>query len=263
METNDTEPKTPESQGEDEQARLEVVVESKLADDAIAEGLARLGISRSEAEIEIIDEGAKGILGFGAKNVTVRVRRKTDVDAIVRAVVETLVSGLDPDVRVELSSKREGEWHGEIETEELALVLGRRGRTLDAIQSLASAIVSRRLGNRARVHLDSSGFRQKRKAALEDIAHESAEDVVATGEAIHLEPMSSFDRKIIHAELADHPEVETMSEDSGSRRHVVIRLKSGSGGRGRPARRENLPRGGRSRSRRPRGRSERSDSVRD
>ncbi len=161
----------------------EVEVESRLIEDAIAEGLARLGITRAEAEVEILEEGTKGFLGLGAKNAKVRVskagsrprrtapasrrtsserktsgcrERKSEVshktpeeqekekEAVIEATLK-LVSVLDEKATVEVKGTEDGKWLVDVTTdpESLALVLGRRGRTLDAIQTLAAQIASK------------------------------------------------------------------------------------------------------------------------
>lgn len=235
-----------------------VVFESRLVDDAVAEGLAQLGLTREEADIEVIDEGTAGDPGTPAR---VRVSRHVDMPALVSEVCTKLLSSIDETVGVDVTEDGEGRWNGEVRTEQLALVLGRRGRTIDAVQVLAEAIASRRSGRRVKVLLDSSGFREKRREALVEMAVESAKDAVDSGTEIHLDPMSSYDRKIIHSALSENDAVETFSEDQGDYRHIVIRAKGAEprrpsrgddrrdrGGRGR----------GRSRGGRGRGRGERS-----
>lgn len=269
----------------------EVEVESRLIEDAIAEGLARLGITRAEAEVEILEEGTKGFLGLGAKNAKVRVSKagsrprrsahaprkqasererkpsgererkpsgererkpetshktpeeqEKEKEAIVEAT-RKLVSVLDEKATVEVTGVEDGKWKVNVNTdpESLALVLGRRGRTLDAIQTLSAAIASRQAGDKVRMLLDTGGFREKRRETLQQMADQYAEEAIETGQVIHLDPMSSYDRKIIHSALAANKNVETMSEDTGDKRHIVIRPKSGDS-----SRRGDRDRGGRS-----------------
>ncbi|MBL4889164.1 MAG: Jag N-terminal domain-containing protein [Candidatus Lindowbacteria bacterium] len=211
----------------------EIEIEASNLEDAIAQGLARLGISKSDAIIDILDEGSKGLFGAFARKAKVRVHKKIgdvtqNLENDFEDVVQDLISGLDDRAEVRVSQKGEGNYSGEIDTEELALVLGRRGRTIDSVQTLASAILSRRTGEKVKLLLDASGFRSKRKNALIQIAKDSAKDAIASGEEIHLDSMSAFDRKIIHSTLSKESEVETSSEDRGARRHVVVRSKDGS-----------------------------------
>lgn len=226
-----------------------VEIENRLLEDAIAEGLARLGIARDDAKIEVLDEGKGGFLGIGAKNARVRVSRFVSHDAVIAEIVGRLVEPLDEMARVESVNLKSGRYECEIAAENIALLLGRRGHTLDSIQALANAIAARRLGERVHIILDSGGFRAKRRQVLLDMARDAAAEAVSSGEEIHLEPMTSHDRKIIHSALTDHTEVTTESQDSGDRRHIVVRAK-GAGGE----RQSRRPSGGRSGGR-PGGRS--------
>jgi spoIIIJ-associated protein len=210
-----------------------VEVENRLLEDAIAEGLARLGLTRDEAKIEVLDEGKGGFLGIGAKNARVRVSRFISHDSVITKIVDRLVGSLDDAASVERVSQKSGRYECEIRAENIALLLGRRGRTLDAVQALANAIAARRLGERVHIVLDSGGFRAKRREVLLDMARDAAAEAVSSGEEIHLEPMTSHDRKIIHSALTENAEVTTESQDSGDRRHIVIMAKGAGGGHSR------------------------------
>ena len=247
-----------------------VEVEARDLEDAIAEGLARLGLSRDRAEIEILEEPKGGFLGIGARKARVRVsvkghRRASERRAerperparqersrrserserpereeedgkpetpingeLVEEVVLKLVRTLDEAATVSGASRRSGRYECEIETREPALLLGRRGRTLDALQTLATALVARRTGDRVRVNLDIGGFRARRKEVLVAMANEAAADAVRSGEDIHLEAMFAHERKIVHSALAQNQDVTTESIDNGDRRHVVVQVKGSS-----------------------------------
>lgn len=217
----------PES-GRDQELIGSVEIENKLLEDAVAEGLARLGITREEAHIEIIDEGKGGFLGLGAKNAKVRVSRLNQPENVVRDVLTNLLRALDENASVASIAHRDGRYECEIACENIALLLGRRGRTIDAIQALLAAIASKKLESHVRVMLDSGGFREKRREVLTQMAQDAARDAVELNEEIHLEPMSSHDRKIIHACLSENADVRTESEDTGDRRHIVVMPAQGS-----------------------------------
>ncbi|MEK8022389.1 MAG: RNA-binding cell elongation regulator Jag/EloR [Candidatus Hydrogenedentota bacterium] len=237
-----------------------VEIENKLLEDAIAEGLARLGITRDKANIEILDEGKGGFLGIGAKNARVRVSRIDNAENIIKDVLSKLLESLDENATVAGIKLEDGRYHCEVNCENIALLLGRRGRTLDAIQSLLAAIASRKLEDHVRVMLDSGGFREKRKEVLTQMAQDAARDAIELKEEIHLEPMSSHDRKLIHACLSANPEIRTMSEDTGDRRHIVVLPADGSGKKSQSRGSEDRPREGRGgRGGRSGGRSGRSD----
>lgn len=222
-----------------------VETEGKDVEDAVAEALARLGISRAEAEIEILEEPKKGLLGIGSRNAKVRVSRASNEEAVIRDTIVRLTRAIDDGAKLNDLEEKDGRWYGEIETQHLALMLGRRGTTLDSVQSLAAAMASKKIGGRVRIALDSGGFREKRREALVEMASQAASDAIEHNEDIHLEPMSSADRKIVHASLAADDRIETLSEDRGDRRHVVIRPKGSSGSKpSRPSGRGRGRRGG-------------------
>jgi spoIIIJ-associated protein len=237
----------PELDTEESVGPESVEIEDRLLEDAIAEGLARLGISRDDAKIEVLDEGKGGFLGIGAKNARVRVSRFVSHDSVISKIVGRLVEPLDETARVERVVLKNGRYECEISAgENIALILGRRGHTLDAIQALANSIAARRLGERVHIVLDSGGFRAKRREVLLAMARDAAAEAVSSGEEIHLEPMTSHDRKIIHAALTEQGDVITESQDSGDRRHIVVMAKGA--GDAQPRRRSSggRPSGGRS-----------------
>jgi len=113
----------------------------------------------------------------------------------------------------------------DIEGNDLALLIGKHGQTLDALQYLVSIAANRAAGTRFRIILDAEGYRQRYNEMLERKAHEYARSVKAQGQEAVLEPQSARDRRIIHMALADDPDVYTYSEGEGDNRHVVISPK--------------------------------------
>ena len=113
--------------------------------------------------------------------------------------------------------------HANLDGEDLGLLIGRHGQTIDAIQYLANAIVYRgQAEDRKAIVVDAAGYRERRKATLDALAVRSAERVVATGQRVQLEPMTAVERKIVHEKLKDDPEVETASEGTEPNRFVVV-----------------------------------------
>lgn len=110
-----------------------------------------------------------------------------------------------------------------IEGDDLGVLVGPKGVTMQALEEVTRAALSRHAGGRsARVHIDVAGYRQRRRAALADFARKVVEDVLATGEARSLEPMNAADRKVVHDTAAEIPGVVTGSEGEEPRRRVVI-----------------------------------------
>ena len=106
---------------------------------------------------------------------------------------------------------------------ELGLVIGKRGQTIDAIQYLATAIVFRGLEERKSILVDAAGYRDRRRATLEQQADRAASEALAAGGSVALDPMSAVERKIVHVHLQEREDVETASEGNEPNRFVVVR----------------------------------------
>ena len=119
--------------------------------------------------------------------------------------------------------EREDEIVATLVGDDLGVLIGRHGQTIDALQYLANAIGYRAFGeSRVPVVVDASGYRARRAASLETIARRGAEQALATGSRVELEPMTAVERKIVHELLKDDPEVETGSEGAEPNRFVVV-----------------------------------------
>ncbi len=116
----------------------------------------------------------------------------------------------------------EGELILDITGDDLAVLIGRHGKTLDSLQFLVSAIVMRQIGFRYPVVIDVEGYKSRQRDKLESIAVSAAKRALASGRAVKLRPMSPYERRLIHIRLRDYDGVETVSEGEGSTRHVVV-----------------------------------------
>jgi len=144
-----------------------------------------------------------------------------DPAAILRELLEEVVDAMGLDVEVQVE-REEGMLIGRVEGEDLGLLIGRRGQTIDAIQHLAQRIVFHAGETEARVVVDAGGYRERRATALRTIALDAAEDALATGEAVELEPMPASERRIVHEFLRDRDDVSTHSEGDEPRRYLVV-----------------------------------------
>ena len=116
----------------------------------------------------------------------------------------------------------DGELILDITGDDLAVLIGRHGKTLDALQFIVSAITVRTIGYRYPVVVDVEGYKGRQREKLESIAHSSANRAVAQHKSVKLRPMTPYERRIIHITLRADERVETASEGEGSARHVVI-----------------------------------------
>ncbi|REJ09806.1 MULTISPECIES: RNA-binding cell elongation regulator Jag/EloR [Halobacillus] len=191
-------------------------------DEAIQTALEQLHTSRDQVDVEIIDEGKKGFLGFGTKPAIVKVTIKKnpvqDVETFIYEVAEQM--GAPVQVKTEL---RQRDIYMELEGDKIAMLIGKRGQTLNSLQYLAQLVVNRESDVFYTVMLDAEGYRGRRKETLENLANRLAEKAVRTNQEVKLEPMPSYERKIIHSALQNHKKVETDSDGNDPRRHVVIR----------------------------------------
>ena len=142
-------------------------------------------------------------------------------DEALAELLEEIADRLGLQVEVEVE-EADGVLTGRLIGDDVGLFIGRHGQTIDAVQTLASAIVAGADEERRAVVVDAAGYRQRRRRTLEALAGRCAEEVVRTGEPVELEPMSSAERKIVHTALQDHESVTTTSEGEEPNRRVVV-----------------------------------------
>jgi spoIIIJ-associated protein len=139
----------------------------------------------------------------------------------VRAILERIVDELDVDASVEVSEEPD-EIIGRVEGEDLGLLIGRRGQTIDAVQLLCYRAAFRGRQDRKRVTVDAAGYRERRRDAVERQAERAAERALKTGNEIELEPMTPTERRVVHQHLKDRAGIETFSEGDEPERCVVV-----------------------------------------
>src|SRR6056297_417401 len=203
-----------------------IKVEAKNVDKAVEKALAELDIAREDAEINIIDEGSKGLLGLiGAKDAVVEVKEVFDPVKKGKEFLETLLAKSDINVGVEVLEEKSNEEQvvynltGE---KELGLVIGHRGETLDAMQYLTSIYINKELEEYFRVLLDAEGYRDRRQETLERLAERLAAKAVRKKRKVVLEPMPPHERRIIHIALKENKNVKSYSEGKEPYRKVMI-----------------------------------------
>jgi len=202
-----------------------VEMTGKTVDEAVAKALEELGTEKEDVEIEVLDEGNKGLRGIiSGKTVKVRVARKTGKTKAALDFVYDVLEKMEIDAELEYSEDDES-IRIDIEGENCGIIIGRRGETLDAFQYLASLVANKNSTEYKRVILDVEEYREKREEALIRLANKLAERVVANKKNIVLEPMNPYERRIIHSTLQDNGSVRTYSIGDDPNRKVVISLK--------------------------------------
>ncbi|MBR4079919.1 MAG: protein jag [Christensenellaceae bacterium] len=195
----------------------------KAVDDAIMNGLTELGLGLDQVDIEIVQEGTKGFLGFG-KPAIVRLSKKVTTTNKAEEFLDELLKLMDVSAKAEVTED-ENAISINLVGDSTGVLIGRRGETLDALQYLTSLVVNKELDEYKRVVLDTENYRAKREETLVKLANRIATKVSKTGKRVVLEPMNPYERRILHATLQNNDRVETVSEGEEPYRRVVIRKK--------------------------------------
>jgi spoIIIJ-associated protein len=199
--------------------------EAKTVESAIEEALNEMNIGKDDADIEVLDEGSKGLFGLiGGRNALVRVYKKVDYEEIIKSFLYPVfdVLGIDGDIDITVENNV---LNIKLSAENIGIIIGRRGETLDALQYLLGLAVNKQSDRFMRVTLDVCNYREKREETLIRLAKRLADKVERTRKNITLEPMNPYERRIIHTTLQDYGQVETYSIGDEPNRKVVIRYK--------------------------------------
>ncbi|NVL90906.1 MAG: protein jag [Desulfobacterales bacterium] len=214
--------------------------EGKTKEEAVTKACEELDVGEEQLEIEVLSYGATGIFGLvGAKKARIRVslqgapEAKIDeekpctsdeiekVAEIARKTLGEIISFIVDDAVVAVA-KHSDSIRLKIETSNPALLIGRHGRTLNAIQYLVRKVI--RKENKAKLHIsfDVEGYRDRRKASLTQLAMRLGEKVKRSGRPATISPMNAYDRRIVHIALKDNTSVKTRSKGGGLFRELVI-----------------------------------------
>ncbi|MDD5944123.1 MAG: protein jag [Clostridia bacterium] len=197
----------------------------KTVDEAVSEALKELGIGREDAEIEVLEEGSRGFLGvFGAKDAVVKVKKKFDPEKTAKVFLKEMFIAMGLIVNIETKLK-DKQLEIKISGDDMGVIIGKRGQTLDSIQYLVNLVVNKGTAPYISVTLDTENYRERRKETLETLAYNLAKKAKHTGKNVVLEPMNPYERRIIHSALQNDRYVTTYSEGEEPYRYVVIALK--------------------------------------
>ena len=202
----------------------EIQKSAKTVERAIEEALAELKAVREEVEIEIIDEGSKGFLGFGSRDAVVKVSRKFNPEKVAKEFLREMFIAMGIIVNIETELK-EKQLLINLSGDDMGILIGKRGQTLDSIQYLVNLVVNKGNAPYLSITIDTENYRQRRKDTLESLAYNLAKKVKQTGKKVVLEPMNPYERRIIHSSLQNNKYVTTYSEGEEPYRNVVIALK--------------------------------------
>ena len=265
-----------------------IEISAKTVDDAINEGLVRLGTTSDKMDVEVLEKESSGFLGFiGRHDAKIRVRLKevksasvpekktvkaekytsvisnnvetkteekpvTDIQRKPKKKIDEIEKNepvsadrqekakadavkfltdvfkamkLEASINVEFDAA-ENELSIDVKAEDMGVLIGKRGQTLDSLQYIVSLAINKDSNEYVKVKLDSENYRIRRKETLENLARNIASKVKRTGRQVSLEPMNSFERRIIHSALQGDPNCETFSEGNDPYRKVVVKPKN-------------------------------------
>ncbi len=212
---------------------------ARTVDEAIEAAIQELGVSREEVEVTVLEEGNKGFFGLlGGKLASVLVTVKepeiaeadaqveqTEKVAKAKQFLEGVLERLEVDAEVHETAQEDGTILLEITGENLGLLIGRRGQTLDALQYLTSVVTNKGGADWMRIVLDAAGYRKRREQTLRQLALRMADRAKKQQKRVYLEPMSALERCIVHMALAEDTGIETHSEGEDPNRRIVISPK--------------------------------------
>ena len=199
---------------------------AKTVDEALTHAMLDLKTTEDNLEIEIIEEESSGFLGLFGKPAIIRVREKTLVDDIGKDFLERLLDKMGVEAEVISTFDEENNLVDmNIKGEDMGIVIGKRGTTLDAIQYLTSLVINKNSENYTKVKLDTENYRSRRKETLENLARNIASKVKRTRKSVTLEPMNPYERRIIHSALQSDKNIDTFSVGDDPYRKVVISNK--------------------------------------
>ena len=220
-----------------------IIAQGKTTNEAIENGLKELKVSRNQVEIKVLEKEDKrsffSILTPRVVKVELTLKetdKKTvnkvkeydrNLDEIEEAKgqVEEFLNSFLPQMDSSLSYESKVENYTimiEIKGNVAGTLIGYRGETLNAMQNILSAIANKKASGKIKLTLDIENYREKRKKVLEDLADKVSKTVLRTGKSITLEPMTAYERKIIHSKLQDNPKIETHSIGENDNRRIVI-----------------------------------------
>ena len=209
-----------------------ITVSAKTVDDAITKALIELETTSDKLVYEIVDKGSAGFLGIGAKPAIIRARKEVTLEDKATGFLKQVFDAMSLPVEIEISyNDEEKEMSINLSGEDMGILIGKRGQTLDTLQYLVGMVVNKGSEGYIRVKLDTENYRSRRKETLETLAKNIAYKVKRTKRSVSLEPMNPYERRIIHAALQNDKYVTTRSEGEEPFRHVVIALKRDGGRR--------------------------------
>ncbi|WP_178040433.1 RNA-binding cell elongation regulator Jag/EloR [Frisingicoccus sp.] len=204
-----------------------IEVTGKTVDDAITNALIQLETTSDKIEYEVIEKGSNGFLGLiGKQDAVIKVRKKSNLLDDTYEFLNKLFAAMNMEVKSEIDYNEENRTMNiDFSGDEMGILIGKRGQTLDSLQYLISLVVNKESDAYIKVKVDTEDYRERRKQTLENLAKNLSYKVKRTRRPVTLEPMNPYERRIIHSALQNDRYVDTHSEGDEPYRKVVITLK--------------------------------------
>lgn len=204
----------------------------KTVEEALETALAELQATSDEVEYEVIEEASSGFLGINKKPARIKAMKKVvavkNPEETVKKFIEDVLGAMDVEATVNVNNNEETETlEVQIIGDDMGILIGKRGQTLDSLQYLASLAATKDAGKYVKVKLDTENYRARRKETLENLAKNIASKVKKSHKSVALEPMNPYERRIIHSALQNDKYVETHSEGDEPYRKVIVTPKKG------------------------------------
>lgn len=200
----------------------------KTVEDAVMEAAIKLETTSDRMDYEVLEKGSNGFLGIGSKPARIRARKVMETAERAEKFLLDVLEAMDLKATVSLEeNKEERTLNIDLAGDDMGVLIGKRGQTLDSLQYLVSLVVNKGEDDYIRVKVDTENYRQRRKDTLENLAKNIASKVRRTGKPVTLEPMNPYERRVIHSALQNDRYVETHSEGEEPFRKVVVTLKEG------------------------------------
>ena len=210
--------------------KQELIFTGKSVELALEEAAAKLGTDTDKLTYEVIEQEKPGFLGIGAGLAKIKVERTVGGGVIAKEFVETLLANMEVEAEVEMTTLKKNDRSINVIGDEAGVLIGHHGETLEALQYLTNLAANKREEDESRdyVHItvDVENYRAKREQTLRSLARRMAAKVQKNGKSVMLEPMSPYERRIIHSEVQGIEGVSTNSVGVDSNRRVVIYLES-------------------------------------
>ncbi len=199
---------------------------AKTVSDAVTEACQHFVVTSDKLEYEVLEEGSAGFLGIGSRPAVIQARIKLTIKDVAENFLKDVFAAMNMVVSVNITYDEEQKTMDvDLSGEEMGVLIGKRGQTLDSLQYLVSLVVNKESEEYIRVKVDTENYRQRRKDTLENLAKNIAYKVKRTKRPVSLEPMNPYERRIIHSALQNDRYVTTHSEGEEPFRHVVVTLK--------------------------------------